>query len=647
MSMPNTPNSIQGMTAVTVLKAIMQHTDNLFAAIDTDYRFLAFNQLFSDEFKRVYGREVSIGFSLKELLDHRPLEKQQVLNLWGRGLAGEEFTIVHEFGDLARNTYEIRFYPIRNEQNELIGTFQLVQNVTNKKNMLDQLQESDQRYHGLFDTAPVELRIFAEAMPQMAFIADPQGNITYYNQRHYDYFGLNKGESEDWKWLESNMHHPDDLPGTVAKWAQSIQSGEPYEVEYRLRRHDGSFRWHLARALPVKNSEGSIIRWVGTNTDIDHQKKVTQQLDQLLREVEFQRNRFEAVVKQMPAAVIIGEAPTGKLIYANDKMAEVWGHELIPSQNISDYIKWVGFHTDGRPYRPEEWPLARSISKGEVINNEDVEIRRQDGTRAILRLSSTPIYDHLGEIAAGVVICQDVTELKEAIRGRDEFLSICSHELKTPLTSLKLISQGVQRNIRKGDPLALSPERMTRLLKQTECQVNRLTRLIEDMLDISRINSGKISLEMQPVDLAHFLRDMAERLSPLFEEAGASLIIDADESISSWGDPHRLEQVMTNLLSNAAKYGQGKPVTMKLKREDNYAIVSIKDQGMGIAAENHERIFNRYERLVSANEISGLGLGLFITKQILELHQGKIWLESQLGQGSTFFVALPLHELKK
>ncbi len=642
--MKPTSYSIQAQTAATVLRAVLETTQNLFVAVDRDYRLLAFNRLFQSEFQKVYGKDISVGESLKEILGHLPQEQLLIMGLWARGIAGEEFTITQELGDKVRRLYELRFYPIRGEDEEILGTFQLIQDVTQNRLVIQELGDADANFSGLFGAIPSELRIFAEAMPQMAFVADSQGNTTYFNQRHYDYFGLEKDDNRDWKHQATNMLHPDDLAPTIDRWTQAVRSGQPYEMEYRLRRYDGSFRWHLARALPVKTTDGIVVRWVGTNTDIDEQKKVAQQLDELLREVEFEKNRFEAVMKNMPAAVIIGEAPSGKLVFSNNKLAQVWGHELIPSEKITDYGDWVGFHPDGRRYLGHEWPLARSIAHGEVINDEHVDIMRPNGTPAVLSLSSTPIYNHKGEIVAGVVICQDVTELKKAIRSRDEFLSICSHELKTPLTSLKLASQLASRNIQRGDLDALSPQRIIPLLRQYDEQVNRLTRLVEDMVDISRISSGRLSLERKKFDFSQLAKEVGERMTALFEDRGSKLDIEITGPAICYGDPFRIEQVITNLLTNAAKYGEGKPVIMKATQENGTALISIKDQGKGIAPENYERIFNRYERLVSASEVSGLGLGLFITKQIIELHHGRIWPESLPGQETTFYVSIPLEQ---
>jgi PAS domain S-box-containing protein len=491
------------------------------------------------------------------------------------------------------------------------------------------------------ERASEQLRIYAEAMPQMAFIADPTGNLVFYNQRHYDYFGVKQGETKGWSWKDFPILHPDDRDRTIERWTHSIHSGEPYEIEYRLRRHDGVYRWHLARAVPVRGAQSEILQWVGTNTDIDEQKKTSEQLDRLLREVEFEKSRFEAVMRQMPAAVIIGEAPSGKLVFSNDKMHQVWGHDLIKSRKIDEYAMWVGFHADGRRYEPHEWPLARSIEKGEVVTNEDIEILRETGGRGVLRLSSTPILDRDGKIVAGVVICQDVTELVDAIRSRDEFLSICSHELKTPLTSVSLATQTVKRSINKGDPQALAPERIKRLVDQTDLQVRRLARLVDDMLDISRIRAGRLSLDLKPLKLSQMISDIVERMTPILQGSTGVPEMDLDPSAMCLADSFRLEQVVVNLLTNAARYGSGKPVRIELRTKGDRVILSVRDHGIGISPENLERVFSRFERLVSANEVSGLGLGLFISRQIVESHHGRIWVESRLGVGSTFFVELP------
>lgn len=496
----------------------------------------------------------------------------------------------------------------------------------------------------------LQFQMLADAMTQLAWIADAEGSIYWYNRRWYEYTGttLDEVKGDGWK----KVHHPDHLQRVADYVSLAWKKPEPWELTFPLKSKNGEWRWFLTRAVPILDSKGQILRWLGTNTDItEHQK--------LLNEIEFQKSRFETVMKQMPAAVIIGEAPSGKLIFANEKMGEVWGHEMIPSSDISQYADWVGFHPDGSRYKGEDWPLARSIRYGEIINNEDTPILRGDGKHAILRLSSAPVRDREGKIVAGVVICQDVTEslrihntlkenetqLREAIVARDEFLSIASHELKTPLTSLILNGQMLKKQIQKDDPSALSREKVEKFVDHTNKQTARLTRLVDDMLEISRLRTGKLSVEKESVNLTELLNDLKSRFDELFiESTGEELHLEISQNITGMWDKMRLEQTFSNLLTNALKYGNKRPVRMTVERENERAVISVIDQGLGIKPENKEKIFQRFERAgISANDISGLGLGLYIAKQIVLAHDGSIFVESEIGKGSKFVVSLPVH----
>ncbi len=232
-------------------------------------------------------------------------------------------------------------------------------------------------------------------------------------------------------------------------------------------------------------------------------------------------------------------------------------------------------------------------------------------------------------------------ELELAVAIRDEFMSIASHELKTPLTSLKLETQVRKRNLRKGDPLAFTMERLTKMFDADEKQLNQITHLIDDMLDITRISSGKLVLNLESFDLCELARDLVERSSEQLGAAGCPIKIDVCQSVVGHWDRFRIEQVVMNLLTNAMRYGRDKPILVQVNESKIGAQIVVRDQGMGIAKENHERIFQRFERAVSGSEISGLGLGLYIVRQILEAHHGSIRVESTLGQGSTFIVELP------
>ncbi|MFL5812550.1 MAG: CHASE domain-containing protein [Bdellovibrionia bacterium] len=229
---------------------------------------------------------------------------------------------------------------------------------------------------------------------------------------------------------------------------------------------------------------------------------------------------------------------------------------------------------------------------------------------------------------------------REATAVRDEFLSICSHELKTPLTTLKLQAQKNKRILAKQN--VLTEQSVNSLLNATEKQVDRLSRLVDDMLDVSRIVTGRLKVETESFELGALVREIVERLTPQIEAAGCRVKVEIVPSIVGEWDRLRIDQVVTNLITNAAKYGPGKPVYVSVTEEAGEAKISIRDEGIGIAPEHHRRIFERFERAVEDSGISGLGLGLYITRQILEAHGGNIQVESQVGQGATFIVTLPI-----
>jgi signal transduction histidine kinase len=232
-------------------------------------------------------------------------------------------------------------------------------------------------------------------------------------------------------------------------------------------------------------------------------------------------------------------------------------------------------------------------------------------------------------------------ELNAAVSQRDEFISIASHELKTPLTSLKLQTQLHERALNRGDTSLFSPDKLRKIVHGTNQQLDRLARLVEDMLDVSRINTGKLTVQKTQMDLTSLIGEIIERLSPQLDEAECVLNMDLEKNVVGTWDPYRIEQVIGNLLSNAIRYSARKPVHLSLRTQASQVEVKVRDEGPGIAFEDQMRVFERFERAVTSKHISGLGLGLYISKQIVESHQGQIQLESELGRGSTFTIRMP------
>ncbi len=240
-----------------------------------------------------------------------------------------------------------------------------------------------------------------------------------------------------------------------------------------------------------------------------------------------------------------------------------------------------------------------------------------------------------------VTVRERTHELEAAVRARDQFLSIASHELKTPLTTLKLVSQMQGRKLDRDHPM--SQDDFRKFTQKVNKQIERLTLLVDDMLDTSRIQEGHLKLQLNPQDLAKLVRELAERFTPQILEQGGELNLNRCESIIVLLDTYRIEQLIGNLLMNAIKYAPGTRITLELFRWPGDKVrLAIHDEGPGIPLEAHHRIFERFGRAATGNEASGLGLGLFISREIVTFHGGKIWVEDGPGKGANFIIELPL-----
>lgn len=234
---------------------------------------------------------------------------------------------------------------------------------------------------------------------------------------------------------------------------------------------------------------------------------------------------------------------------------------------------------------------------------------------------------------------RDLLEMQaRALRQKDDFISIASHELKTPLTSIGLQAYINKKRLAAGEPLTV--DWVGKLVDTTDRQVARLMRLVDDMLDISRINSGQIRISKQPVDLVQLVRAETERLAPQLAAADCAIEIETTAQAMGEWDPHRMEQVVGNLLTNAIRYAPGKPIKVSVACNDTEATVCVQDYGDGIPLADQARIFERFERAGSA--VAGLGLGLYICRELVSLHQGTIEVESKPGQGARFTVRVPI-----
>lgn len=335
----------------------------------------------------------------------------------------------------------------------------------------------------------------------------------------------------------------------------------------------------------------------------------------------------------------------GSIFYCNRRFSEYMGipMDLLIGLSVYSFVK------------PEELERFKGIfSNGRLSKNcsDDFSFILGEEKFIPLRItmSSTQIHDHQGVCMIATDLTQQnrqkeyekiTADLKEAVSARDEFISIASHELKTPLTTLIILSQLQKKMVDKKDPRAFAEERVSSMAEKTEASAIKLSILVEAMLDVTKIQDGKISLSKENMDIGKLTKSVLSRMSIMFTEAGCQQPKFQNSVIMCNWDPLRIEQVLNNLLVNAIKYGNKSAMEVSISQKEGVARVSVKDKGLGIPEADQLKIFGLYERAVSANEISGLGLGLYISQKIIQAHDGKIWVESKDGDGSTFIFEIP------
>ncbi len=395
--------------------------------------------------------------------------------------------------------------------------------------------------------------------------------------------------------------------------------GEETAVEaLKAGAHDFLIKGRLARLVPAIERE---LR----------EARVHRERLEALRKVAESERSFSVVFHQMAVGMLQAEL-SGRVTAANQRLCDILG---LPMPTL------LGMTATELG---EGQAFAR-IAAGERSLVHEHPWVRPDG--ATVWLSST-VTGVVGDTAPAnaVAIVQDLTDrwraeegLREAVKARDEFLSIASHELKTPITALGLqLASALE--LLSGQPGEPRWNKLQSRLAGAERQVDRLTTLINQLLDVTRITAGRLALAPERVDLAKVVRAVLARSQELVRRAGSAVSVEADPAIGQW-DPVALEAVAVNLLSNALKFGAGRPVAIRVAQHQGRARLVVRDHGIGIAPEAQTRIFERFERAVPSQHYGGFGIGLWIVRQVVEAHGGTIRVESAAGAGTTFTVELP------
>ena len=525
------------------------------------------------------------------------------------------------------------------------------------------LRESENLYEATFNASAVAIGSCAT-----------DGRFLRANQQLCDILGRSREELLQLRVQDAS--HPEDSAELVSDLHRLLAQGvDSSRRESRYLRGDGRVFWANLAVSLLRDAAGKPKHFIVALEDVterrladERQRFLATASEQLLSSLD-----YEATLKKVARLA----ASTVADFCAIDLVAEGQVHELVVTHrdpSRANDLQKLRLRLPGAL----EWDQAAtspqldlvSLGPQELLDPEVAKLVEGLGLRSAIRVPLVARDRVLGSIAfwkadgsrpyAGpdLRMAEDLAhraafaienarlyrEAQDAVGARDEFLSIASHELRTPLTPLQLSLQRLLASANGKQMLEhISTDELRRSLMRWDKQVHRLSTLIDNLLDVSRISAGRLDLKPEAVDLVEVAREIVGRLWGEVANADtpATVLAEAGPVVGLW-DPLRVEQVVSNLLANALKYGGGKPVTVTVSRNERFACFEVRDQGIGIAAEKQAKIFERFERAVSSRVYGGLGLGLYIARQIVDAHGGMLEVSSNPGNGSIFTMRLPI-----
>jgi len=613
----------------------------------------------------------------------------------GRALSRSEEVIPKPQG--AARTFDVIKVPLYAEDGGRKGLIVLGRDITDRKRVEEALRESEKQYRDLVNTIDGIVWQSEGTSFRFSFVSSQAERIMGYPISTW------LDEPDFW---ESHIH-PDDRERAVSYCMSAILEHKSHELEYRMIAADGHEVW-LRDIVTVIAEEGQPVVSRGVMVDITALKRAQEERDLLLMqekkarlaaEEAERRATFLAEASRVLSASLDDKGTLVKVARMSVPYLADWcsvcmtteageitlvalAHVDPEKENLASSLSECVIETDAQEGIPHVIrmgaPLLHTAQEDQasliatlgISDSESRTIIRELGLAGYMVVpliargrtlgamlfatsSASRRFGHADlalaeELARRAAMAVDnarlYQEAQDAIVARDEFLSIASHELRTPCTSLMLGVQSLLRYAKNGSIQRAPPAFVNRVLETADRQSRKLALLIDRLLDVSRIRAGKLQLEVEDVDLAALLSEVAAGLREELARSGSELVLHVSRSVVGRWDKPRLEQVITNLLSNAIKYGQGKPIEISLFSQASKAFMVIRDFGIGIDAEHQGQIFERFERAVSSKHYGGLGLGLYIVREIVEAHGGTIRVESAPGKGATFTVELPLPE---
>jgi PAS domain S-box-containing protein len=488
------------------------------------------------------------------------------------------------------------------------GIIVIFRDVTDKRKLQIRQSESENNFIQL-----------ADSMPQMIWTASPEGDVDYFNKRWYDYTGFKKSDGDSQSWLP--ILHPDDLQYAKDTWDNAVKDGKSYDIEYRFkdRSNPETYRWFLGRALPIKDKDGKITKWFGSCTDITELKQ-SQSLLQI------SESQFRFMTDVLPQQIWTATSD-GMLDYVNKRVTDFFGKTV--EEVIGDL--WIrSIFPDDLEHCRETWEM--SLATGNLYQVE-MRLRNANGNY-IWHLARAIPYFSDGKIVKWFGTSTDIEDQKKSEQLKEDFISIASHELRSPLTPIKGYMQMLQK--------MLAPETKERsFVNKSLDNLQKLETLIRD-LDTSKISNDNVQYIMKPFRFDNMVANCVESYSQ--DNSSHTIHLKNCVEVTVLADSLKIEQVLVNLISNAIKYSpQATEIVVVVEKNSKEVTVSVTDYGIGIARENIDKLFDRFYRVQDTSmKFKGMGLGLYISREIIKKHNGKLWVNSEIGKGTTINFSLPL-----
>lgn len=502
--------------------------------------------------------------------------------------------------------------------------------------------DQEQERH-ILALSTIDYRALVESVRDYAiFMLDPLGVVISWNAgaEHIKGYAADEIIGRNFKVFYLPEDRNSGRPELELETAE--KTGRYEDESWRLRKDGSRFRAHVI-VTALRDAQGELLGFAKVTQDVTERWEAEQEL----RESE---KRFRILVDQIRDYAIYLLSPEGRITTWNLGARRIEQYEA--SEVIGRHFSM--FHAPEDIARGKLTRLMQQAKDAGAARETGWRIRK-DGSRFWADVTLTALRDANGNLYGFAKIVRDLTEqveaeelamayaaAQEAVRVRDEFLSIASHELRTPLAAMHLQLQVVKRQL-DGDSLDQAKDRLTPGIERALGSAERLSRLVDTLLDVTRITTNRVQLHLSDFDMAEVVLEEAGRLAGIAGEAGCELSVQAQAGIVGRWDRLRIEQALMNLVANACKYAPGGPIHIGVERDAGRVRVWVQDSGPGIAADSIGQIFDRFVQAGPAGKESGLGLGLFVTRQIAEAHGGTASVVSSEGEGSRFTIELPLH----